>query len=425
MSQVLETRRGIGDRAAPSHHRDVRADFPLLHADVSGQPVVWLDNAATTQKPQAVIDRLVRFYTTENANVHRGGHHLGVRATSALEDARAAAARFLGAASPSEIVFVRGTTEALNLVASGWGRAQVRPSDEILVTALEHHSNLLPWQALAFETGARLRIAPIDSRGELDLERFAALLTPRVKLVALTHVSNAFGTVTPLAGVIERAHSVGAVVVADGAQAVPHFAVDVQALDVDFYAFSGHKVFGPTGIGVLYAKTARLDEMYPWQTGGGMVAEFDLFGSTFQPAPHRFEAGTPNVADAAGLATALAYVESLGLDRIEAHDRALTIYAVRRLSEVPGLRHIGEADDKVGVASFVIDGASPHAIGAALDAAGLAVRVGQHCALPALRALGVDAVIRASFAVYNTPDEVDALVDALHAALAQLPGGVA
>ena len=413
MSQVLENRRSIGDRAAPFHADVLREDFPILQERVGPGPLVWLDNAATTQKPRVVIDRLVQYYTRENANVHRGGHTLGTRATDAFEAARESAANFLNAASRDEIVFVRGTTEALNLVAHSWGRVHIGAGDEILATALEHHSNLVPWQMLAAATGARLHIAPIDGDGQLDLAAFERLVSRRVKLIAVTHVSNALGTVTPLREVIRLARSIGAVVVVDGAQAVSHLAVDVRSLDVDFYAFSGHKVFGPTGIGVLYGRRDRLEAMTPWQGGGGMTADFDEERTVYRPAPQCFEADTPNVGDAVALATALDYVRGVGLQDIEAHDRALTAYAVEQLDTVPGLRHVGTAANKLGVASFVVDGVDAQAIGHALDRDGIAVRVGQHCALPALRALGVSAVVRASLAFYNTRTEIDALVASL------------
>ncbi|MEQ1909707.1 MAG: cysteine desulfurase [Vicinamibacterales bacterium] len=413
MSQVLENRRSIGDRAAPHTMETRRADFPILQERIGPQPLVWLDNAATTQKPRAVIDRLVQYYTHENANVHRGGHALGTRATDAFEAARESAARFLNAPDHREIVFVRGTTEALNLVANSWGRVHVGKGDEILVTALEHHSNLVPWQMLAAATGARLRIVPIDADGQLDLDALDRLLNPAVKLVAVTHISNALGTIAPVREVVRRAHRVGAVVVVDGAQAVSHLAVDVQALDVDFYAFSGHKVFGPTGIGVLYARRDRLDEMTPWQGGGGMTADFDVERTVYQPAPQCFEAGTPSIGDAVALGSALEYVRSVGFDHIEAHDRALTAYTVRRLSTVPHLQHVGTATEKLGVVSFVIAGVDAREIGGALDREGIAVRVGQHCALPALRSLGVSTIVRVSLALYNTQEDIDALVAAL------------
>lgn len=414
MSQVLENRRSIGDRAAPSPcPATVRFDFPILQEPIDGRPLVWLDNAATTQKPQVVIDRLTRFYTHENANVHRGGHTLGTRATDAFEHARDVAARFLNAPDRHHIVFVRGTTEALNLVANSWGRTHVSAGDEIIVTALEHHSNLVPWQMLAASTGAHLRCLPVDESGQLDLEALERLLTARVKVVAVTHISNALGTVVPLSTIVRKAHDAGAIVVVDGAQAVSHIRVDVQNLDVDFYAFSGHKVFGPTGIGVLYGKRAHLEQMPPWQGGGGMTADFELERTIYHPAPQCFEAGTPNIGDAVALASALEYVTAIGLDRIEVHDRLLTAHAVAQLSTVPRLRHIGTATEKLGVTSFVIDDVDARLVGSVLDRAGIAVRVGQHCALPALRALGVDCIVRSSLAFYNSSEEIDILVATL------------
>jgi cysteine desulfurase/selenocysteine lyase len=414
MHDLLEARRAVGDRAAPTGVAlDIRTDFPLLTESVHGKPLVWLDNAATTQKPRAVIERLVQFYERENANVHRAGHALGSRATDAFEQARDTVRRFINAPDRDGIVFVRGTTEAINLVAQTWGRLRVASGDQILVSALEHHSNLVPWQMLARDRGARLCVIPIDASGRLDLAALDALLAARTRVVAVTHVSNALGTVTPLGEIVRRAHRAGAAVVVDGAQAVAHVAVDVQELDVDFYAFSGHKVFGPTGIGVLFGKRARLDEAPPWQGGGSMIAEVGFETSTYRAAPYRFEAGTPAIADAVGLAAALEYVMSIGLDRIEAHDRALTRYATDALGTIPGLRQVGPAQERLGVTSFVVDDVEAGDIGSALDRDGIAVRVGHHCAVPALQALGVDAIVRASFAAYNTFGEVDALVSSL------------
>ncbi len=422
MQEELDNRRGVGDRAAPPSF-DPRVEFPILDQRIHGRPLIWLDNAATTQKPRVVIDRLSHFYCSENANVHRGGHALGARATAAYEQARETVARFLHAPHASNIVFVRGTTEAINLVAATWARAHLGPDDDIVVTALEHHSNIVPWQMLAAERELRLRVAPIDATGQVDLAALDRLLAGRVKLLALTHMSNALGTVTPVKEIVRRAHAAGARVLVDGAQAVAHVAVDVQDLDADFYAFSGHKVFGPTGIGALFAKADHLEAMPPWQGGGSMVAELQIEASRYQPAPYRFEAGTPNIAGAVALGAALDFVSALGTDRIEAHDRDLTRYAVEALGRIHGLRHVGTAPDKLGVISFVVDGVPSNDIGAALDADGIAVRVGHHCALPALQSLGVDTIVRPSLAVYNTREDVDALVASLARFLEQRATG--
>lgn len=440
--QEVPVRRGIGDRAAPASHlasttlpslhgvvpvvrpiiplapatldaAAIRREFPILNERVFGRPLVWLDNAATTQKPRAVIDRLLRFYEHENANVHRGGHALGARATDAFEQAREKVRRFLNAPEGS-IVFTRGTTEAINLVANTWGRRHIGPGDEIVVSALEHHSNLVPWQMLAVERGARIRTIDIDETGQLSLDSLDRALTSRTKLVGITQMSNALGTVTPIREIVRRARAVGACVVVDGAQAISHVPVDVQALDADFYAFSGHKVFAPTGIGVLYGKPHRLDESPAWQGGGSMVADVSVERSLYHRGPARFEAGTPNIADAVALGAALDWLSALGIGGVEAHDRALTRYATAALATIPGLRPIGTAADRLSVLSFVIEGLPSHDVGARLDAEGIAVRVGHHCALPALRSLGVESIVRPSLSVYNTHADVDALVSCLH-----------
>lgn len=411
MSEVIEVRRGIGDRAAPPSvdWSAIRGDFPILQTRVHGRPLVWLDNAATTQKPRAVIDRLVRFYEHENANIHRSGHTLGSAATAAYEHARDVVRRFVNATTTDSVVFVRGTTEATNLVAHSWGREQVGAGDEVVISWLEHSSNIVPWQQLAAEKGAQLKVAPVDDRGQIELRAFERLLSPRTRIVALTHASNAIGTVLPLHEMIGLAHRYGAAVFVDGAQAAAHVPIDVQDLDADFYAFSGHKVFGPTGIGALYARPGLLDGAPPWQSGGHMVSGVTFGGTTYKSGPARFEAGTGNIAGAVGLAAALEYLLALGRERVRRHEQALTAHATDALKRVNGLQLIGDATERVGVLSFVIDGAAPDAVGAALDRDGIAVRAGNHCAQPALSRFGHDSSIRASLALYNTPDDIDAL----------------
>ena len=392
----------------------IRRDFPILAERVNGHPLVWLDNAATTHKPQEVIDRLVRFYTRENSNIHRAAHELAARATDAYEDARVTVASFLGAPSAEDIVFVRGTTEAINLVAQSWGRQHVGAGDEIVISCLEHHANIVPWQQLAGERGAVLRVIPVDDSGQIILDAYRELLTDRTRLVAVTHVCNALGTIVPVREVIEAAHDAGARVLIDGAQAVSHLPVDVQALDADFYAFSGHKVFGPTGIGALYGKADVLDSMPPWQGGGNMIRNVTFEHTTYQPPPARFEAGTAAIAGAAGLATALGYVERLGRANIASYEHDLLGYATRALQAVPGLRLIGTAPDKAAILSFVLDRYRPEEVGSALNSEGIAVRAGHHCAQPILRRFGLAATVRAALAMYNTHAEVDLLADALH-----------
>jgi len=392
----------------------VRADFPILREQVHGKPLVYLDNAATTQKPQAVIDRLTRYYSEENANVHRGVHLLSERATDAYEHSRQTVRRFLHARDVQEIVFVRGTTEAINLVAHSYGRTHVGAGDEVLVTAMEHHSNIVPWQLLCEEKRARLRVAPITDAGELRLDEYEALLSDRTKIVAVVHVSNALGTVNPVAEMIRMAHRRSIPVLVDGAQAVAHMAVDVQALDCDFYTLSGHKVFGPTGIGVLYGKAALLDAMPPYQGGGDMISSVTFERTRYNVLPYKFEAGTPNIAGAIGLGTALEYVEALGLDRIAAHEHALLEYGTEALSQIEGLRMTGTARDKAGILAFVFEAVHPHDIGTILDREGLAIRTGHHCCQPLMDRLGVPATARASLAVYNTHEEIDALALALN-----------
>jgi cysteine desulfurase/selenocysteine lyase len=397
----------------PGDHLDVarvRTDFPILATEVHGKPLVYLDNAATSQKPQAVIDAIMRYYQGTNANVHRGVHYLSETATEDYEASRRTAQQFINAPHLHEIIFVRGTTEGINLVAQTFGRARIGRGDEILITAMEHHSNIVPWQILCDEKGAKLRVAPINDNGELLLDEFAKLLGPKTKLAAVTHVSNALGTVNPLKRMIELGHAHNVPVLVDGAQAVPHLEVDVQALDCDFYTFSGHKVYGPTGIGVLYGKAALLESMPPYQGGGDMISSVTFDKTTYNKLPYKFEAGTPDIAGAIGLGAALKYVNGLGLDKIGAHEHDLLEYATQTLSAVPGLRLIGTARDKAAVVSFVIEGVHPHDIGTILDQQGIAIRTGHHCSQPIMDRFGIPATARASFAVYNTRAEIDALV---------------
>ena len=391
-----------------------RRDFPILDERVHGKRLVWLDNAATTQKPRAVIDRLSHFYEHENSNVHRAAHTLAARATDAYESARETTRRFLNAPSSNEIVFVRGATEGINLIAQSWGRRNIKSGDEIVLTWLEHHANIVPWQQLCAETGARLRIAPVDDRGDIILDEYEKLLGPRTRLVAFTQVSNALGTITPAREMIEIAHRFGATVLLDGAQAVSHMRVDVQQLDCDFYVFSGHKVFAPTGIGVVYGKREILADMPPWQGGGNMIQDVRFERTTYQEPPWRFEAGTGNIADAAGLGAALDYVMRIGMDTIDRYEHELLVYATRRLETVPGLTIYGTGPHKAGVLSFVLDGQRTEDVGAALDKHGIAVRSGHHCAQPILRRFGLEASVRASLAFYNLCEDIDALVEALH-----------
>ncbi len=391
----------------------VRRDFPILSETVHGRPLIWLDNAATTQKPQAVIDRLAHFYAHENSNIHRAAHELAARATDAYESARDTVTRFLGAGSAEEIVFLRGTTEAINLVAKAWGGRHVRAGDEIVISHLEHHANIVPWQMLAERTGAVLKVIPVDESGQILLDAYTDLLSDRTKLVAVSHVSNALGTVTPVEEIVELAHRVGARVLIDGAQSVPHTPIDVQSMGADFFVFSGHKVFGPTGIGVLYGTPEALAETPPWQGGGNMITDVTLERALYGEPPGRFEAGTGNIADAIGLAAALDYVDRIGMPNIAAYEHALLEYATDLLVGVPGLRLIGTAAEKASVLSFVLDGHDPEEVGKALDADGIAVRAGHHCAQPILRRFGLEATVRPSLAFYNTHAEVDALNESL------------
>lgn len=391
----------------------VRSDFPALGQRVSGRPLVYLDNAATTQKPEIVLAALRRHYVRDNANVRRGVHTLGARATAAYEGARATVARFLGAADPREIVFTRGTTEALNLVAGSFGRRHVGAGDEILVSEMEHHANIVPWQMLCAAVGATLRVAPVDDRGVLDRAAFAAALSMRTKIVALTHVSNAIGTLNPIAELTALAHRVGAVVVVDGAQAVAHLPVDVRALGCDFYACSGHKLYGPTGIGALYGRAELFAEMPPWQGGGEMVRSVTWESATYDEPPYRFEAGTPPIADAVGLAAAIDYLSALDRAAVARHERALVDAAASALAAIPGLRLVGTAADKIGGHSFVLDGIHAHDVATVLDGEGVAVRAGHHCAQPILRRFGVAATVRASFALYNRMEDVERLIEGI------------
>ncbi|MDT5267627.1 MAG: cysteine desulfurase / selenocysteine lyase [Mycobacterium sp.] len=391
----------------------VRADFPILRETVNGKPLIWFDNAATTQKPQSVIDRLSYFYAHENSNIHRAAHELAARATDAYEEARDTVRRFIGASKSEEIIFVRGTTEAINLVAYAWGGKHLGPGDEIVITHLEHHANIVPWQLLSQQTGAILKVAPVDDAGNLLLSEFEDLLGPKTKLVAATHVSNALGTVTPAKKIVELGHRYGARVLIDGAQSIPHFPIDVQELGADFFVFSGHKIFGPTGIGVVYGREDVLAETPPWQGGGNMIADVTLERSLYQGPPNKFEAGTGNIADAVGLGEALRYVERVGVERIAAYEHALLEYATPRLADIPGVRLVGTAEEKASVLSFVLAGHEPLEVGKALNAEGIAVRAGHHCAQPILRRMGLEATVRPSFAFYNTFDEIDVFIDAV------------
>ncbi|UDM18533.1 family 2A encapsulin nanocompartment cargo protein cysteine desulfurase [Vogesella sp. XCS3] len=392
----------------------VRRDFPILAERVNGKPLIWLDNAATTHKPQSVIDRISYFYQHENSNIHRAAHELAARATDAYEAARNKVARFIGAGSPDEIIFVRGATEAINLVANTWGQQNIGAGDEIIVSNLEHHANIVPWQQLAARVGARIRVIPVNDSGQILLDEYRKLLNSRTKLVAITQVSNALGTVTPVAEVIALAHAAGARVLVDGAQSVSHLRVNVQALDADFFVFSGHKVFAPTGIGVVYGKAVLLDSMPPWQGGGNMIADVTFEKTLYQPAPNKFEAGTGNIADAVGLGAAIDYVERIGLDNIARYEHDLLVYATHGLQGVPGLRLIGTAANKASVLSFVLPGYRTEEVGRALNQEGIAVRSGHHCAQPILRRFGLEATVRPSLAFYNTCEEVDTLVAVLH-----------
>jgi cysteine desulfurase/selenocysteine lyase len=391
----------------------IRKQFPILQRTVKGRPLVYLDNAATSQKPEAVLKALDDYYRLHNANIHRGIHTLAEEATAAFEETRETARRFLNAASTEEIIFTRGTTEGINLVASSWGRTYLQPGDEIILSTLEHHSNIVPWQMIAQEKGAVIRVVPVTDQGEFLAEAFHALLSPRTKFVSLVHVSNALGVINPVKQVIDAAHAAGAKVLVDGAQSSVHLDIDVQELDCDFFAFSGHKVYGPTGVGVLYGKKEILESMPPYQGGGEMIREVDFSGTTYNELPYKFEAGTPNIGDVVALKYALDFIENIGKDRIRAHEDDLLRYATAQLKTIDGLRIIGDIEHKVSVVSFVIEGIHPQDIGILLDNQGIAVRTGHHCTQPLMKRLGLPGTSRASFAVYNTREEVDALLNGL------------
>ncbi len=388
----------------------VRADFPLLRQQVNGKPLVYLDNGATSQKPQCVIDELVRYYTTENANVHRGVHTLSQLATDDYEGARSKVRRFLNAADDREIIYTRGTTEGINLVAQTFGRQNVGPGDEIVVSNMEHHSNIVPWQMLCEEKGAVLRVVPIDDSGELLMDEYEAMVGPRTKLVSITHVSNALGTVVPVERIVGIAHAQGVPVLLDGAQAVPHMPVDVRRLDCEFYVFSGHKLFGPTGIGILYGKGEILEALPPFQGGGEMIKSVTFEKTIYNDLPYKFEAGTPHIAGAIGLGAAIDYVQALGFEGIEAHEAELLEYGTRALSAIEGLRIVGTAHHKAGILSFTLENIHPHDIGTILDEQGIAIRTGHHCAQPVMQRFQIPATARASMAFYNTKEDIDALV---------------
>ncbi|HYM62371.1 MAG TPA: cysteine desulfurase [Thermoanaerobaculia bacterium] len=391
----------------------IRRDFPILSRTVHGKPLVYLDNAATTQKPQAVIDRITRYYSEENSNVHRGVHFLSEIATAAYEGARTVVKDHLHARSEKEIVFTRGTTDGINLVASSWGRRNVGAGDEVLISAIEHHSNIVPWQLLCDEKGAKLRVIPVGDDGDLLLDEYARLLNERTKIVSFGHASNALGTINPIKRMIEMAHAAGAVVMIDGAQGVPHLTIDVQDLGVDFYAFSAHKVYGPTGAGALYGREALLDAMPPYQGGGDMILSVSFEKTTYNALPYKFEAGTPNIEGMIGMAAGLEYVQSIGLDAIAVHEHDLLTYATERLVRLPGLRIFGTAKEKASVISFTLDCVHPHDIGTILDQEGIAIRTGHHCAQPVMTRFNIPATGRASFGLYNTREEADALVAGL------------
>jgi cysteine desulfurase/selenocysteine lyase len=391
----------------------IREDFPVLKQKVHGKPLVYLDSAATAQKPLAVIEAIRKFYEVDCANIHRGVHELSQRSTAAYEQARGKARQFLNAKTKNELIFVRGATEGINLVAQTWGRKCVKAGDEIIVGAMEHHSNIVPWQMLCEEKGAKLKVIPMNDRGELLLEEYDKLLNPRTRMVAIGHVSNALGTIVPVREIIERAHKAGALTLVDGAQAAPHIKVDVQALDADFYAFSGHKVCGPTGVGMLYGKSKLLNAMPPYQGGGDMIRTVTFEKTTYNDLPYKFEAGTPNIAGGIGLGAALDYVTRIGLDRIAAYEHELLVYGTEALSQIPGLRIIGTAREKAAVLSFVMEGVHPHDIGTVLDRMGIAVRTGHHCAQPVMDRFQIPATTRASLAFYNTAAEIDALAAGL------------
>lgn len=391
----------------------LRADFPILDQEINGKPLVYLDNAATTQKPRAVIDAISNYYLQNNANVHRGVHTLSQRATDDYEAGREAVRRFINAPSSDEVIYVRGTTEGLNLVASSYGRKYFKPGDEVIITGMEHHSNIVPWQILRKEIGIKLQVVPFNDDGELLMDEYEAMLSDRTRMVSVVHQSNALGTVNPIASIVELAHARGIPVMVDAAQSIPHMPVDVQALDADFLAFSGHKLYGPTGIGALWGRAELLNDMPPYQSGGEMIRSVTFEETIYNTLPHKFEAGTPDIAGAIGLGAAIEYLESIGMDRIAAYEHALLKYGEERLEGIEGVRMIGMAQDKGGILSFYMETAHPHDIGTILDAEGIAVRTGHHCAQPVMARYGIPATVRASLAFYNTTDDIDALVKAI------------
>ncbi len=388
----------------------LRRDFPILRQQVNGRPLVYLDNAASSQKPQVVIDTISRYYETINANIHRGVHHLSVAATEAYERTRSKVQQFIGAERPEEIIFVRSATEAINLAAQAYGRPMLGPDDEVVISHMEHHSNIVPWQLVCEQTGAALRVAPINDDGELVLEEFEKLLGPRTKLVGIAHVSNALGTVNPIREIIDIAHGRGIRVVVDGAQAAPHLPLDMQELDCDFYAISGHKMFGPTGVGVLYAKYDLLEKMSPYQGGGDMILNVTFEKTTYNKLPHKFEAGTPNISGVVGFGATIDYLSRIGMDQVDAHEQALLEYGTEAITSIPEVRLIGTAKHRASVISFIVDGVHAHDVGTILDQQGVAIRTGHHCAQPVMQRFGVPATCRASVALYNTRDDIDALV---------------
>ncbi|AXB04935.1 cysteine desulfurase [Aeromonas caviae] len=395
-------------------HDRLRGQFPALAQEVNGHPLVYLDNAATTQKPQAVLDAINHYYRADNANVHRAAHALSGRATRAFEDARETVARFINAPLSHEVIWTRGTTEAINLVAQSWGMSELRAGDEIVLSTLEHHANIVPWQLVAQRTGAVIRVIPLDERGDLDIAAYLALLGPRTRLVSVAHVSNALGTVNPVKEMVAAAKAVGSLSLIDGAQAVAHLEVDVQAIGCDFYAFSGHKLYGPTGIGVLWGRTELLERMPPWQAGGEMIDRVSFSGTTFNILPFKFEAGTPHIAGAIGLAAAIGFVMEQDKDSLASHEAALTDYLVAGLQQVPGLRLVGDPGQRAGAISFLLEDIHPQDAATLLDMQGIALRVGHHCAMPLMESLGIGGTMRASLACYNNRDDVDALLAALH-----------
>ncbi|MCP1598725.1 cysteine sulfinate desulfinase/cysteine desulfurase/selenocysteine lyase [Aeromonas caviae] len=395
-------------------HDRLRGQFPALAQEVNGHPLVYLDNAATTQKPQAVLDAINHYYRADNANVHRAAHAMSGRATRAFEDARKTVARFINAPRSHEVIWTRGTTEAINLVAQSWGMSELRAGDEIVLSTLEHHANIVPWQLIAQRTGAVIRVVPLDERGDLDMAAYHAMLGPRTRLVSVAHVSNALGTVNPVKEMVAAAKAVGALSLIDGAQAVAHLVVDVQAIGCDFYAFSGHKLYGPTGIGVLWGRTELLERMPPWQAGGEMIDRVSFSGTTFNTLPFKFEAGTPHIAGAIGLAAAIGFVMEQDKDSLASHEAALTDYLVAGLQQVPGLRLVGDPGQRAGAVSFLLDDIHPQDAATLLDMQGIALRVGHHCAMPLMESLGIGGTMRASLACYNNRDDVDALLAALH-----------